>query len=219
MNYKKVQGLKVYYTPELDGGGASFGQQYIPVVKEMYGKVDTIMEFGAGPGFIGFGLIGAGLCNKVIFVDCNPEVKLYLEKTIKENKLPEKNFEIIISDVFETMPDTLQVDLVVSNPPHFKIDKGLGVRTNDLNWKVHKKFYKDVHKYLNFNGAVLIQENTIGSNFFEFIPMASDLVFEGAFMYKDKTRDFNPYYFIKWSKPSKKIVYIHQKLKLEQTNE
>ncbi|MBI5153350.1 MAG: methyltransferase [Parcubacteria group bacterium] len=157
--------ITVYYIPKLDGGGRAFGQDYIPIVKKLFGKVGRLCEFGAGPGFIGFSLLAHGLCDSLCLIDINPEAIAACQKTIQTNHL-ENKVKTYISDVLGAIPKTEKWDLVVSNPPHFNgtitssPDEALFI---DPNWQIHKKFYESVSSYLTKNGSVLFVENLQGS--------------------------------------------------------
>ena len=53
---EKYRDIEVAWTASLDGGGRSYGQNFIPVVSKLFGRVGVVHEFCAGPGFIGFSL-------------------------------------------------------------------------------------------------------------------------------------------------------------------
>lgn len=158
--------LSVSYTEDLNGGGLGFGQDFVPVVKNILGKVPRICEFGAGPGFIGFSLLAHGLCESLCLIDINPEAIKICQKTINENKLEDK-VSVYLSDGLKNIPSYEKWDLVVSNPPHFKDAKTISpewvLRTVDPDWTIHKQFYENVSKFLKPNGSVLFQENVEGS--------------------------------------------------------
>lgn len=162
LRYKEI---KVYYLPEFDGGGTSFGQDYIEVVRKLFGKVSNLCEFCSGPGFIGFSLLAEGLCDHLCLIDINPEVLKCCRKTIKENSL-ESKVTIYESDVLTGVPKNEKWDLVLGNPPHFD-----GLRNNSINdlistdpkWKIHSEFYKKIKGYLKSDGNVLLVENLQGS--------------------------------------------------------
>jgi len=69
---EKFNDIRVCYTDDLDGGGRGFGQCFIPLVQELFGKVGRIFEFCGGPGFIGFSLMVNGLCESLCLTDVNP---------------------------------------------------------------------------------------------------------------------------------------------------
>lgn len=158
----QYQNIKVSYTAELEGGGRGFGQEYIRVIREKVGKVDHVFEFCAGPGFIGFSLLAQGLCNRLTLADVNPEAVKVCQKTIDDNHLGDRVF-VYLSDCLDSIPETEKWDLVVSNPPHFWTESeevhSQDIRTYDLNFRVHKKFYKDIKKFLKPDGSIIIQEN------------------------------------------------------------
>src|SRR5579862_3880812 len=68
----KYRDIVVSYLPELDGGGHTFGQQYLDVVRSKVGPVGHAFEYCAGPGFIGFSLLAHGLCDRLTLADVNP---------------------------------------------------------------------------------------------------------------------------------------------------
>lgn len=168
MNYNIVRykDIAVYYRRNLNGGGITFGQEYIQAVKEKIGKINHVFEFCAGPGFIGFSLLANGLCDKLTLADINPEAIEACRETIIKNKL-ESKVSVYQSDCLDQIPESEKWDLVVGNPPHwwtasenvYKND----IRTFDPNLKIHKKFYRDIKKFLKSNGTVMLQENGIAT--------------------------------------------------------
>ncbi len=162
VTYNKI---KVFFDPKLDGGGRGFGQDYIPFLKKSFpAGIDTVCEFGCGPGFIGFSILAHGICKNLVLIDINPEAVKVCEKTIAENKLA--NARVYLSDGLSKIPESEKWDLVVSNPPHFdgtQEQRKNDIRTFDPGWVIHKQFYKDVGKHLTENGLVIFQENTDGS--------------------------------------------------------
>ena len=62
--YREVAyaGVRVSYKRHLDGGGSTFGQDFVPLLqKRGMPKVHRAFEWCAGPGFIGFSLLAHGL--------------------------------------------------------------------------------------------------------------------------------------------------------------
>ena len=133
--------IVVYWRPELSGGGLSYGQQFIPVTKKLFGKVKRIHEFCAGPGFIGFSLLANGLCDTLCLSDINPEAIKAMKLTVKKNRLEDK-VDIYLSNGLKNIPEYEKWDLVVSNPPHFSYDVGRGIIATDPKWNLHKNFYQ-----------------------------------------------------------------------------
>ncbi len=161
--YIKYNNIEVAYKENLHGGGIRFGQQFIPVVKEKFGHVDHVFEFCAGPGFIGFSLLAHKLCNKLTLADINPEAIKVCNETVEKNNL-KSDVATYVSDCLDSIPETEKWDLVVGNPPHvfcasedeYKKD----ITLYDPNFKIHRKFYEDIRKYLKPTGSVLLQEHT-----------------------------------------------------------
>jgi hypothetical protein len=66
-------GIRVHYKRHLDGGGSGFGQDFIPFLRGRgIPKQARAFEWCAGPGFIGFSLLGHGLCETLCLADINP---------------------------------------------------------------------------------------------------------------------------------------------------
>lgn len=167
-SFRKVRygSLEITYLPHLDGGGRVFGQDFVPVVKNMIGKVKRICEFGCGPGFIGFSLLANGLCDSLCLVDINPEAIEMCQKTIRENHL-ESKVSVYVSDGIKDIPRDEKWDLVVSNPPHFNgtTEEYSRDRLNfDPDWLIHEQFYKSISHHLSVKGSILFIENARGSN-------------------------------------------------------
>lgn len=164
--------IEVCWRPELEGGGRSFGQEYLPVVRHLFGKVGRVFEFCAGPGFIGFSLLAHGLCDSLAVADVNPEAVAALRETVRRNGLADR-VSVYLSDGLASIPDEERWDLVVSNPPHFAVRRREhpSIVTDDLGWKLHRDFYAGVSRFLNPGGAVLLQENSEGSVPADFVPM------------------------------------------------
>jgi predicted RNA methylase len=161
--YYKVRynNLSINYLPVLDGGGMTFGQQYLDVIRTRVGRVGHVFEYCAGPGFIGFSLLAHGLCERLTLADINPDAVRAVRATIAENRL-EGRVKVYESDCLAQIPETEKWDLVVSNPPHFDGDEESyrdAIRLVDPGWVIHKNFYRDVKKYLNPGASIIFQEN------------------------------------------------------------
>lgn len=160
---KTLGGVRVHYMKHLDGGGAWFGQDYIALLKAWsVPKQGRIFEWCAGPGFIGFSLLGHGHCETLCLADINPQAVDACRRTIEDNKLGAR-VAVYHSDNLAGIPANEKWDLVVSNPPHF-VDHFIGdLRGHDPDWRIHRGFYAAVGKHLNPGGVLLIQENNRGS--------------------------------------------------------
>jgi methylase of polypeptide subunit release factors len=175
-------GVRVSYKPHLDGGGSTFGQDFLPVLRNRgMPKVARAFEWCAGPGFIGFSLLAHGLCETLCLADVNPQAVAACRRTVARNRL-EGKVAVYHSDNLENIPPAEQWDLVVSNPPHF-VDSGIGqLRYHDPDWRVHRGFFGRIARHLKPGGIVVLQENNAGSTPAVFAPMIAEaglrLVFE-----------------------------------------
>jgi methylase of polypeptide subunit release factors len=156
--------LQVAWLPELDGGGRAFGQDYVPIVRHTFGRVDRLFEFCAGPGYIGFSLLAHGCCNHLVLADVNPVAVSAMQETVRLNGL-EKQVTIYQSDALNDIPPHERWDLVVANPPHFstQVSSAPSLITDDVDWRTHRSFYSRVGHHLAPGGSLLIQENSEGS--------------------------------------------------------
>ena len=156
-------GVRVSYKKHLDGGGSTFGQDFIPVLRGRgMPRVQRAFEWCAGPGFIGFSLLANGLTETLCLADVNPEAVAACRRTIARNAL-EKRAAAYLSDNLKDIPAAEQWDLVVSNPPHF-LDEGVGhLRYHDPDWRVHRGFFGSVVPHLKSGGVIVLQENNRGS--------------------------------------------------------
>jgi len=164
-------GVRVSYKRHLDGGGSTFGQDFVPLLRRRnMPKVQRAFEWCAGPGFIGFSLLAHGLCDTLCLADVNPEAVAACRRTVARNGL-ESKVAVYQSDNLNDIPASEQWDLVVSNPPHF-IDSGIGqLRYHDPDWRVHRGFFGSIARHLKPGGVVVLQENNAGSPPATFAPM------------------------------------------------
>ena len=168
-------GVAVSYKPHLDGGGSSFGQAFIPMLRARgMPKQPRAHEWCAGPGFIGFSLLAHGLCETLCLADVNPEAVAACRRTVRDNALDDR-VAVYQSDNLAGIPASERWDLVVSNPPHFD-DRSAGqIRYHDPEWSIHRAFFEAVGRHLNPGGVIVLQENNAGStaeDFAEMIPQA-----------------------------------------------
>jgi predicted RNA methylase len=163
--YREVayQGLRVSYKRHLDGGGSTFGQEFIPVLRGRgMPKMQRTFEWCTGPGFIGFSLLAHGLTETLCLADVNPQAVAACRRTVARNKLGDK-VTVYQSDNLRDIPASEQWDLVVSNPPHFGDVGFRQLRYDDPNWRLHRGFFGAIERHLKPNGVVVLQENNDGS--------------------------------------------------------
>ena len=199
----RINGFDVFYTNETNGGGDYFAIEYIDLVKEWYVKVDSILEWCAGPGFIGYGMFANNLCNKISFNDKFKSAIDQLEKTKLNSKNPD-DIKIYNGGSLSTIPETEKCDLIVGNPPHWKDIQSAETSLNlqfksfkhvndilvDTDWKSHTLFYQIAKKLLSDKGKIVLQENLKGSTPKTFERMINDsglkiLSYADSKMYND----------------------------------
>jgi methylase of polypeptide subunit release factors len=155
-------GIRVHYKDWLDGGGSSFGQEIIPFLRERgMPRQARAFEWCAGPAFIGFSLLGSGLCETLCLADVNPMAVAACRRTIADNGLAGR-VTAYHSNNLSAVPTAEQWDLVVSNPPHFD-RRGADLRAHDRGWAIHREFFATVGGHLHPGGIIVLQENSLGS--------------------------------------------------------
>src|SRR3989344_197909 len=162
----QYKNIKMHYEPCLDGGGRECYPEFLQIIQEKIGKVNSAFEFCAGTAFIGFSLLADKMCEKLTLADIEKESIECCKKTIKENNLEDK-VQAYHSDCLKQIPQK-KWDLIVGNPPHFSEPQVNLSQTTiinvDKNWNIHRSFYTDISKYLNPNGSILLVENGRGSS-------------------------------------------------------
>ena len=189
-------GVRISFKTHLDGGGSSFGQDFIPFLKGRgMPKVPRAFEWCAGPAFIGFSLLGHGMCDSLCVADINPEAVAACQRTVRINKI-DGNVSVYRSDNLDDVPFTEQWDLVVSNPPHFD-ESARDLRSCDAGWHIHRKFLGAVGRFLKPSGVVVLQENNAGSTVDDFRPLIEEAGLSIVFVsgaQSPRTRDFHMYF-------------------------
>jgi len=164
----ETNNIKISYEPHLDGGGTTFGINALDSenVKKFI-KKGKVMEMCSGPGFMGFHLLGQGYCDELYLVDINQENLKHINETIRLNNL--SNVKFIESNGFNDLVGEPNIDVIISNPPHFKTLRPEGYRFNnekllslDEDMNFHKEFFKNVRKHLNKDGVIILVENCDG---------------------------------------------------------
>ena len=163
---RRFGSIDVVYRPALDGTGSWLAPSFVEAVRVHAGRVGRAFEWCAGPGFVGFALLAADLCDSVCVADINPAAMDCVRETVQRNGL-EGRVAFYTSDNFKSIPRTEKFDLVVANPPNyyalnpehprykrFKDD----LRPNDRGWKAHEEFYREVGNYLNPGALILVME-------------------------------------------------------------
>jgi SAM-dependent methyltransferase len=180
--HKRLNGIRVEYMHHLDGGGYDFGQDYIPYLRNRgMPPQRRTFEWCAGPAFIGFSLLGAGLTETLCLADINPEAIEACRRTIRFNRLTDR-VALYHSDNLAKIPTAEQWDLVVGNPPHYPDEYVGNLRAHDPDWKVHRAFFAQVGAHLKPGGVLVLQENSQGSTAETFLPMLTAAGLEIVFV-------------------------------------
>ena len=163
--------MKIYHKTDLNGEGFNLFYDYVRAYNKVIKKpVDTILEVGAGPGYIGFLFLGLGFCKNLILADINPEAIKVINETIRLNNL--KNVKVYLSDTLNDVPDNC-CDLIVSNPVMFdevitkkewRVNTTTNLIASDKNWEFQKKLYKEASRVIKKDGSVLLQNNYFGGD-------------------------------------------------------
>src|SRR6478672_1928487 len=86
--HQRFYGIRINYKLDLDGGGRSYGQDLIVYLRNRgMPKQARTFEWCAGPGFIGFSLLGLGLTETLCLADINPKAVAACRRSIKTNAL------------------------------------------------------------------------------------------------------------------------------------
>lgn len=169
--------IRVHFKRYLDGGGSAFGQDYIPFLLDRgMPRQARVFEWCAGPAFIGFSLLGFGLCDTLCIADLNPDAVRACRRTVAESRL-EDRVSIYHSDNLDGIAATERWDLVVGNPPHFDWAQTGEARFGDRGWNIHRRFFETVGRFLKPNGVILLQENNHGSTVETFRQMIEEAGF------------------------------------------
>jgi methylase of polypeptide subunit release factors len=163
----KAGKIKVFYHVDHDGGGTSFGQDFIKLFNYLnFQPKGRVLEWCGGPGFIGFRIYDSYNVDSVVFSDINLSLIKNFNRTLKKNRL--QNISYFIGHL-NTMPKQ-KFDLIVANPPHFpnkndypqaKVERQ---RLIDENWNIHKVFFENINNFMSPNSTLILQENKKASS-------------------------------------------------------
>jgi predicted RNA methylase len=166
--------IRVNYRDHLDGGGRTFGIDYLPFFHDLgMPRQARVFEWCAGPGFIGFALLGHGFCDTLCLADLNPEAVEACRLTVAQNGLAER-VAVYRSDNLGAIPTSERWDLVVGNPPHFSDISPGELRFHDERWSLHRKFFAAIGNFLKPGGMIVLVENNHGSTAETFRGMIED---------------------------------------------
>lgn len=156
-------GVEVVYREGLDGGGTTWGQDIVQAVQRTTGPVDSVLDWCSGPGFLGFALLGTGMCRSLALADINPDAIEAASRTVLRNGL-EDRVQVYLSDGLDGVTAAAPFDLVVGNPPHSPTGvpaegRGTPLVYMDPGWALHRRFFQDVREFVRPGGSILLMEN------------------------------------------------------------
>ena len=165
----QYEGINVNYYDHLDGDGRSMAESFVALIKEKYSDrlpFDCCYEWCSGAGFIGFALLAAKVCKRLVLADINPEAVELAKLTVNKNNL-EGVVNVYLSDNLRSIPKQEIFDLVVSNPPNYYCINPLhpsynyfigDLRPNDPEWAIHRDFYSNIKNFLSDEAVLCIEE-------------------------------------------------------------
>jgi len=162
-------GIEVVHAEDLDGGGPRTWPHFVRAVREHVGPVGHAFEWCAGPGYIGFALLGEGLCERLTVADVNPEAVAACRATVERNGLAGR-VSIYESDNLSSIPAGEQWDFVIADPPHFEtalprhIEDGFELRSVDAGWRLHREFFRTLPPHLAPGARVLLSESRVAGD-------------------------------------------------------
>lgn len=111
-------GYKLEYDQELEGGGIDQRRDFLYAIRKA-GKptYNHGLEWCAGPGIIGFELLGLDIVQKISFMDLYRPAIDSLHDNAKRNTLEDK-IKVYHADKIANINNSEKFDLVVGNPPH-----------------------------------------------------------------------------------------------------
>jgi methylase of polypeptide subunit release factors len=148
-----------------DGGGSWFGQEYVNMLQTRYDRRwQHCLEWCSGPGFIGFGILANGLCDRLTLQDRHAPLANHIAETMAINSVQDR-VDFYAGPTLACIPPC-QFDLVVANPPHYLEcpgDENYQRLAVDPGWAAHENFFQLIPRYLAPDGVIVLQENQAGS--------------------------------------------------------
>ncbi|VIO78764.1 50S ribosomal protein L3 glutamine methyltransferase [Bradyrhizobium ivorense] len=177
--YKAWNDVCVYYTEDLNGGGAYIADDYLDLFNCFTDRrrFKRMFEWCCGPAFIGYSMLAANICASLCLADFYGPAIEAAQYTADKNNIGDR-VTVYKGDGLLALPESERFDLVVGNPPHFVERNMLEYRENfepriyvDDKWRLHRDFFSGIREHLERDGLIVLVENTRGSHIDTFKPM------------------------------------------------
>lgn len=175
VSFAGQRGINVLYEPLLIGGGLTYGQDFLDIIKERYPtKVfNKAYEWCSGVGVLGFSLLDHNICKSLVLSDLHYRSIDYATRTanLKTNRCKDDVTVYLLKDL-KLLPTHEIFDLIVAIPPWVsRFMPGTNSRIyTDLNWSAHRHFFENIKSHLSPNGVIILQESMAGSSVRTFKP-------------------------------------------------
>ncbi len=129
-------------------------------------RSSKVLDVGAGCGILS--ILAAKNASKVVATDLNPHAVECIKINVKLNDVARK-VEVRCGDLFEAVKPDEKFDVIIFNPPYLPTSKGEAERGwLEKAWaggptgrEVIDKFLREVPRYLNGGGKVLLVQSTL----------------------------------------------------------
>lgn len=205
-HFKLNNGIILSDIKNMDGGGSTHYVDFLEIIntrgKEHYTRA---LEWCAGPGFIGFAILGNKICDHMVFMDKYEPAIDSCNKTAVTNSVSD-NVTTYTVDAISKIPSEEKFDLVVGNPPHVW-DRDIFITETKKTWtqnghidsltqddidklerllldhgqEIHVEFFNNITKYLLPGADLFISEPGNSMQMPEIVKYATDnnLIFMG----------------------------------------
>ena len=171
--------LELLYYTNCSAGGENHQEAILRTVREN-GKQEyqSMHEWCAGHGAIGFSVLATGLAKKISLSEKYLPAIVSCRFTALNNNF-ENQTKIFKIDSFDAIPEDEKWDLVIADPPFFRdesTNKGSWNQDGrrqvlDENYDSHRNFFSNLKKHLLPDADVFLLEGTTASTPEDFKPM------------------------------------------------
>ena len=142
----------------LDGGGLSMIGPMLEYLNHKFPdrRFYKMLDWCAGPGFMGLVAQYEGFCEYLALLDISEEAAACAQQSIADNGL--KKVRYYLSDNFEQLDRGEKFDIIIGNPPWtYQASNYVNpLISSDPEWALHRSFYSQVKNYLYPGGIVCL---------------------------------------------------------------